>query len=183
VVGVKVAPTVTAPTAKALTYNGQAQELVTAGETDGGTMQYALGTDTEATEPYTTSIPTATEAGTYYVWYKAKGDSNHIDSATASVIVTIAEKQAEVPADPATPGETEAPAAPEEIEAPAAPDNPKDEAAPAKIQANASIQLNADFLVYWKGSTVFVKWGGRPRRQISLRSMHSTVEARPARRS
>ena len=52
------------PTAKTLTYNGSAQALVTAGEATGGEMQYALGTETEATQPYTTSIPTATEAGT-----------------------------------------------------------------------------------------------------------------------
>ena len=149
----RAASSFTAPKARSLTYTGKGQELVTAGKANGGTMQYALGTATKATQPYTTSIPTATKAGTYYVWYKAKGDSNHIDSATASVIVTIAEKKPEVPADPATPGETEAPAAP---------DNPKDEAAPAKIQANASIQLNADFLVYWKGSTVCVKWGKTP---------------------
>ena len=58
----------TAPTAKSLTYNGQAQELVTAGEADGGTMYYALG-ENATTAPtdenlYTTSIPTATDAGT-----------------------------------------------------------------------------------------------------------------------
>ena len=53
-----------APTAKTLTYNGQTQELVTAGTASGGTMQYALGTATEATQPYTTSIPTKTDAGT-----------------------------------------------------------------------------------------------------------------------
>ncbi len=39
------------PEAKTLTYTGFAQELVTAGEATGGTMQYALGTETEAIEP------------------------------------------------------------------------------------------------------------------------------------
>jgi hypothetical protein len=78
-----------APTAKTLTYNGKAQELVTAGEADGGTMQYALGNATEATQLYTTSIPTATEVGTYYVWYKVKGDGNHNDSDPAPLSVTI----------------------------------------------------------------------------------------------
>ena len=66
-----------APEAKTLTYNESAQELVTAGTATGGEMQYALGTATEATQPYTTSIPTATDAGTYYVWYKVVGDANH----------------------------------------------------------------------------------------------------------
>ena len=88
-VGVKVAPTVTAPTAKTLTYNGQAQELVTAGSTDGGEMQYALGTATEATEQYTTSIPTKTDAGTYYIWYKVLGDSNHTGTAPECLTVVI----------------------------------------------------------------------------------------------
>ena len=52
------------PTAKTLTYNGSAQELVTAGTAIGGEMQYALGTATKATEPYTTTIPAKTDAGT-----------------------------------------------------------------------------------------------------------------------
>ncbi len=68
-----------APTAKTLTYNGSAQALVEAGEAFGGKMNYVIGTD-EATAPTTgwsTSIPTRTDAGTYYVWYKVVGDSNH----------------------------------------------------------------------------------------------------------
>ena len=48
---------------------------------------------TVATAPaeslYTTSIPTATEAGTYTVWYKVIGDANHSDSEAASLSVTI----------------------------------------------------------------------------------------------
>ncbi len=63
-----------APTARNLTYNGSAQDLVTEGIAEGGKMHYALGNATEATEQYTTSIPTATNAGTYYVWYKVVGD-------------------------------------------------------------------------------------------------------------
>lgn len=85
----KATPTVTAPTAKALTYTGSAQALVNAGSTNDGTMQYALGNATEATQSYTTSIPTAADAGTYYVWYKVVGDENHSDTTPASVTVTI----------------------------------------------------------------------------------------------
>ena len=86
----KQASTVTkAPTAKNLTYTGSAQELVTAGTASGGEMQYALGTATEATKPYTTSIPAKTDAGTYYVWYKVVGDENHNDTEPACVEVTI----------------------------------------------------------------------------------------------
>lgn len=83
----KAALTVTAPTAKTLTYSGKAQPLVTAGKATGGTVQYALGTATEATQPYTTSIPTATNAGTYYVWYKVVGDENHTDTTPVSLTV------------------------------------------------------------------------------------------------
>ena len=78
-----------APTAKTLTYNGSAQELVTAGEASGGEMQYAIGTQDAATQPYTTSIPTKTDAGTYYVWYKAVGDETHTDSEAKCITVTI----------------------------------------------------------------------------------------------
>ena len=78
-----------APEAKTLTYNGSAQQLVTAGEATGGEMQYALGTKDASTESYTTSIPTATDAGTYYVWYKVTGDANHNDTTPACVEVKI----------------------------------------------------------------------------------------------
>ena len=70
-----------------LVYNGSAQELVTAGTATGGTMWYSLdGTN------WKDNIPTGTNAGTYTVWYKVAGDSNHNDSSPASVTVTIAPK-------------------------------------------------------------------------------------------
>ena len=86
----RAAPTVTAPTATNPIYTGAAQNLITAGSTTGGEMQYALGTKDAATEKYTTSIPTATNVGTYYVWYKVVGDSNYLDSDAGYVTVTIA---------------------------------------------------------------------------------------------
>ena len=84
----------TAPEAKNLTYTGQAQELITAGEAEGGTMQYALGTDasTAPTTGWSTNIPTAISAGTYYVWYKVKGDKDHLDSEPACVEAAIAKR-------------------------------------------------------------------------------------------
>ena len=81
-----------APKAKDdLTYTGSPQELVTGGTAEGGTMQYAIGTSatTPPTEGWSTAIPTGTEAGTYYVWYKVKGDKDHKDSAPACVTVII----------------------------------------------------------------------------------------------
>ena len=85
-----------APEAKTLTYNGSAQELVTAGEAEGGEMQYAIGenaTTAPADNLYGTSIPKGTDAETYYVWYKVVGNENYIDTEPACVKVTIAEKK------------------------------------------------------------------------------------------
>ena len=97
------------PTANDLTYNGQAQELVTAGTATGGTMQYALGTDekTEPTTGWSDKVPSNTEAGTYYVWYKVFGDENHIDSKPDCVKATIEEeKKQDEPVKPEEPAKT-----------------------------------------------------------------------------
>ena len=79
-------------TANNRTYDGTEKPLVTVDDSMlvGGDMQYALGTATEATEPYTTSIPAKTEVGTYYVWYKVKGNENHNDADPKVVTVKIA---------------------------------------------------------------------------------------------
>ena len=84
----------TPPTAKTLTYNGSAQSLINAGTASGGTMKYAVATANQepAAEAYTfdnTSLPTATNAGTYYVWYKVVGNENYNDSKPDVVTVTI----------------------------------------------------------------------------------------------
>ena len=92
----KAAPTVTAPTAKTLTYTGSAQELVNAGSTEDGTLYYAVTTENKAPTDENlndTSIPTGTDVGTYYVWYMVRGDKNHIDSEPACVKVTIEEEK------------------------------------------------------------------------------------------
>lgn len=89
----KLVPTVTAPTANALTYNGSEQALVTAGKTTGGTMLYRLG-DSEWSE----QIPTAKNAGEYTVWYKVQGDAEYADVAEQSLTVTVAKKAVTVTA-------------------------------------------------------------------------------------
>ena len=70
------------PAAKTLTYNGTAQKLVTAGKAIGGTMWYALGTDnnTAPISGWSEDILEGTDTGTYYVWFKAVGDSNYTAS-------------------------------------------------------------------------------------------------------
>lgn len=84
----KVTPTVTIPTAKVLTYNTSAQALVNAGSTDFGTLKYSLDNST-----WSTSIPTATNQGSYTVYYKVEGDSNVNSVSSSSVACSINEKQ------------------------------------------------------------------------------------------
>lgn len=83
----KAPSTVTAPTAvSGLVYNKSAQTLIAAGSTNDGTIVYALDKEGE----YITELPQATAAGTYHVWYKVIGDSNHNDSTPTPVEVKIA---------------------------------------------------------------------------------------------
>jgi hypothetical protein len=69
-----------------LTYTGAAQELVTAGDgVTGGTLKYKLD-DGE----YSTTVPKATEVGTYTVKYKVFGNGvNYNDSEEGNVTVRI----------------------------------------------------------------------------------------------
>ena len=89
----KVTPTVTAPTAKVLTYNGSAQALVTAGSTNFGTLVYS----TTSGGTYSTTIPSGTNAGSYEVWYKVNGDSNVNSTTATKVDCSIAEKRVTTP--------------------------------------------------------------------------------------
>lgn len=84
----------TPPAAKPLTYNGAAQELVTAGIPEGGTMMYNLTGGTGWTSP----IPKGTDAGSYTVYYMVRGDEDHSDFTPAdnTVSVTISKKDATV---------------------------------------------------------------------------------------
>ena len=88
----KVTPTVTAPTAKSLTYNTQSQVLANAGSTDYGTIKYSLdGVD------YSTTIPSATNVGFYTLYYKVDGDSNINDISAQSVSCLIDAKTVSSP--------------------------------------------------------------------------------------
>lgn len=77
-------PLVVAPTAKELTYSGSAQSLINEGSTSGGTMQYKLGDGS-----WSTAVPTATNAGTYTVWYRVQGTEAYEDVAEASIQVVV----------------------------------------------------------------------------------------------
>ena len=88
----KVTPTVVEPTPNVLTYNTESQELVVSGSTDYGTMKYSLDNST-----WETTVPSATNYGTYTVYYKVEGDSNIDDVAASSIQASIAEKRVTVP--------------------------------------------------------------------------------------
>ena len=85
----------TAPVAADPIYDGSEKELVIPGEADGGTLYYAVNQDSQnvpGDSAFATSIPAVKETGSYYVWYKVKGDSNHNDLAPDSVRVILAEE-------------------------------------------------------------------------------------------
>ena len=64
------------PTAKEhLMYEGSAVELINAGSSADGKIYYSLDNNS-----YSEDIPTATEIGSYNVYYYLKGDSNHLDT-------------------------------------------------------------------------------------------------------
>lgn len=84
--------------AKGLIYNGTAQALVTAhGSVPGGTILYSLTYDGE----YTTTIPVATEAGNYRVYWTIECDENHyVDVTPGSSRVTIAKAASSITTAP-----------------------------------------------------------------------------------
>ncbi|MBE6321602.1 MAG: hypothetical protein E7073_01075 [Bacteroidales bacterium] len=93
----KATPVVTAPTANTLTYNGNEQELVTAGTTDFGTVLYSLdGTN------YSADIPTATDAGTYTVYYKVDTDKYYYAPQMVEVVIETATSIKDAKADKST---------------------------------------------------------------------------------
>ncbi|SDB36041.1 MBG domain-containing protein [Eubacterium oxidoreducens] len=80
----------TAPSAKTdLVYNGEEQELITAGTTNfGDLLSYSLdGVN------YSADIPTETDAGTYTVYYKVENSDNWNEVPAQTIEVTIAAAQ------------------------------------------------------------------------------------------
>ena len=90
----------TAPKGQDGTYTGSPLELVTAGEAEDGVIQFAFGEDaTNApVTGWSTDIPTGSDPKTYYVWYRAGGDSTHSNSKKTCITVTIGKANATVTA-------------------------------------------------------------------------------------
>ena len=83
--------TITAPTARTLTYDGTAQALLNAGSATFGTMEYST---TDAGGPYSTTIPTRTDAtpnNSYTVWYRVLGNDNYTGQGSTVIHVPIAQ--------------------------------------------------------------------------------------------
>lgn len=92
---VTAATITTAPTATAGDIlAGSTTALVTVVTPDGGTMMYevtATNTKPTSTDGFSATVPTATTlaAGTYYVWYYAKGDATHSDSEISATPIEV----------------------------------------------------------------------------------------------
>ena len=81
-----------------LVYNGKAQTLVTAGEAKNGTLVYKIGD----AEKYSETLPAATDAGDYTVYFMVLGDENYNDlkaeTLTASIKVPVSSSSSSIPA-------------------------------------------------------------------------------------
>lgn len=83
----KESPIYTVPAAVSpLTYNGDPQKLITAGETTHGTISYRLEGESWTTDA---SEITGTSAGEYIVYWKLDGNDSHADVPEQAVSVTI----------------------------------------------------------------------------------------------
>lgn len=65
---------------KGLVYNKEQQPLAAPGVAENGEMRYGLGTQTEPPENFTADIPTAKNAGKYYVWYMVEGNEGYVST-------------------------------------------------------------------------------------------------------
>ena len=88
-------PDFTAPSGNTLTYNADAQQLVTPGSSTEGTMLYSL----DANGTFSDVVPTATASGTYTVYYKVIGDDTHDDTEVMNVETSISPLMVPVIAD------------------------------------------------------------------------------------
>jgi len=95
----KVPVTYVAPTAyDTLVYTASNQTLIAAGQTQDGTFEYSL--DPTLLDSWKAELLQAKDAGTYSVYYRVKGDINHLDStAVDPIAVTIAKAPLTATAD------------------------------------------------------------------------------------
>ncbi len=93
----------TEPVGKELDYSGAARELCSRGSAEGGTMRYAIGDkDAPPTSGWSEEIPVRTDAGTYYIWFKAAGDTEDYCSDPGCTVAEIKKAKLTVMARPKT---------------------------------------------------------------------------------
>ena len=68
-----------------LVYNGKAQTLVVAGKVENGVMVYKL----KGADKYSKTLPTATKAGDYTVYFMVRGNDNYNDLKAQTLTVSI----------------------------------------------------------------------------------------------
>lgn len=71
-------------------------DLITAGETNEGTVQYKNGEG----DSWSTYLPRQAEAGEYHIFYRIAGDENHSNSEPVEIVVTIAKVAVTVTTNP-----------------------------------------------------------------------------------
>ena len=90
-------PTLTAVTA---TYDGKAHYVTVSGGY-GGTINYRTSTNNSSWGSWSTTKPSLTNAGTYFVWTKVDADGNHNGVAAKYIgMVTIAKATVTIPGSP-----------------------------------------------------------------------------------
>ncbi len=96
----RLAPTISSvPVANNLVANGNDQTLLTAGTSTNGTMQYAIGTSpttAPGADAFSADIPTAKNAGVYYVWYRAIGAEDSEYGVSDPECITVEIKKPEL---------------------------------------------------------------------------------------
>ena len=91
---VKAEPEITAPKQISLTYNGKPQRLAMSGSANGGIMLYSLDN-----QNWSSTVPTATNAGIYTLYYKVQGDENYNDLPGDQLSVSIAKRKLTITAE------------------------------------------------------------------------------------
>ena len=77
-----------------LIYNGGEQALADRGEALGGIVEFSFDESS-----WSADLPKGKNAGEYTVYYRIKGDNNHLDGATGSLSASISKKSITVTAD------------------------------------------------------------------------------------
>lgn len=149
----------TRPTAKTLTYNGSAQQLVTAADikavADAKTackIQYSTDNSN-----WSTSIPTGTNAGNYTVYYKIVGNSDWNNVAAKSISVTIAKANPTVTLYPAS--------------------NLKYSGSAQKLLTKAATSTSGGTISYKVGSTAVASWDKATGTDAGAYTVTATVAA------